>query len=74
MPQYFDVLVDPTKFNPLAGTEAHLHVLLLQLVGGLHMSHMDGSVNYFQNSGEIFEDVYERVQVLIDDENSTLLM
>jgi hypothetical protein len=68
------VTVDPTKFNPLAGTEAHLHVLLLQLIGGLHMSHIDGSVHYFKNSGENFEDVYERVQGLIDDENSTLLM
>ena len=74
MPQYFDVQVDPTKFNPLAGTEAHLHVELLHLVGGLHMSHINGSVHYFENSGEKFEDVYERVQDLIDDENTTVLM
>jgi len=74
MPKYFDVTVDPTRFNPLAGTEAHLHVELLHMVGGLHMSHINDSVHYFENSGEKFEDVYERVQNLIDDENTTVLM
>ena len=74
MPQYFNVTVDPTRFNPLAGTEAHPHVELLSLVGGLHMSHINGSVHYFENSGEKFEDVYERVQDLIDDENTTALI
>jgi len=74
MPQYFNVQVDPTKFNPLAGTEAHLHVELLQLVGGLHVPHMDGAVHYFKNSSEKFKDVYERVQDLIDDENTTALL
>ena len=73
MPGYFDVTVDPARFNPLAGTEAHLHVKLLQMVGGLHMSGMDGPVHYFENSGERFVDVYERVQGLINDEYATLL-
>lgn len=71
---YFDVLVDPAKFNPLAGQEAFVHVELLQLASGLHRSHMEGFVHYFENSGEKFEDVYERVQNLLDDENSTALM
>jgi len=74
MRNYFNVTVDPARFNPLAGTEAHLHVELLELAGGLHLSHMDGPVHYFQNSGEKFEDVYERVQNLLDDENTTTLM
>ena len=74
MRRYFNVQVDPAKFNPLAGTEAHLHVELLQLVGGLHLSHTDGPVHYFQNSGEKFNDVYERIQTFLDDENTTVLM
>jgi hypothetical protein len=49
-------------------------VELLHMVGGLHMSHMDGAVHYFEKSGERFEDVYGRVQDLIDDENTTALM
>ncbi|RJP66365.1 MAG: hypothetical protein C4532_16260 [Candidatus Abyssobacteria bacterium SURF_17] len=74
MRRYFDVFVDPAKFNPLAGQEAYVHVELLQLAGGLRRSHVDGIVHYFQNSGEKFEDVYERVQNIIDDENTTMLM
>ena len=73
MKGYFDVFVDPKKFNPLAGQEAFVHVELLQLAGGLHRSHTDGFTHYFENSGEKFEDVYERVQNLLDDENSTTL-
>jgi hypothetical protein len=74
MRSYFDVFVDPAKFNPLAGQEAFVHVELLQLAGGLHRSHVDGIVHYFRNSGERFEDVYARVQSIIDDENTTMLM
>ena len=73
MKGYFDVFVDPKKFNPLAGQEAFVHFELLQLAGGLHRSHTDGFTHYFENSGEKFEDVYERVQNLLDDENSTTL-
>jgi len=73
MKGYFDVFVDPAKFNPLAGQEAFVHVELLQMVGGLHRSHTDGFTHYFENSGEKFKDVYERVQNLLDDENSTAL-
>lgn len=74
MPRYFDVYVDPEKFNPLAGQEAFVHVELLQLAGGLHRSHVDGMVHYFQNSGEKFEDVYKRAMDIIDDENATMLL
>ncbi|MBI4831520.1 MAG: MBL fold metallo-hydrolase [Candidatus Lindowbacteria bacterium] len=74
MRRYFDVVVDPNKFNPLAGQEAFVHVELLQLAGGLHRSHVEGGVHYFQGSGEKFEDVYERIQNIIDDENTTILL
>lgn len=70
---YFDVFVDPEKFNPLAGQETFVHVELLELVGGLRRSHMDGFVHYFENSGEKFKDVYARVQELLNDENTTAL-
>lgn len=73
MPNYFDVLVDPAKFNPLAGHEALIHVELLQLASGLHTSRVDGPVHYFQNSGEAFADVYSRILNIIDDENTTIL-
>ncbi len=70
---YFDVFVDPKKFNPLAGQEAFVHFEMLEFVGGLRRSHTDGYVHYFENSGEKFEDVYARVQDFIDDENTTTL-
>jgi len=70
---YFDVFVDPAKFNPLAGQETFVHVEMLQFVGGLHGSHVDGCVHYFENSGEKFGDVYSRVQEFINDENTTAL-
>lgn len=74
MKNYFDVYVAPDRFNPLAGQEAFVHVEILQIAGGLERSHIDGVVHYFRNSGEKFEDVYKRVQEIIDDENSTMLM
>lgn len=74
MPRYFDVAVDRKKFNPLAGQEAFVHVELLQLAGGIRRSHVEGFVHYFVNSGELFDDVYNRVQEIIDDENSTALL
>ncbi len=73
MKGYFDVFVDPAKFNPLAGQEAFVHVELLHMVGGLQRSHIDGFVHYFESSGEKFEDVYGRVQELLNDENTTTL-
>ncbi|MDO8724339.1 MAG: MBL fold metallo-hydrolase [Syntrophales bacterium] len=74
MPKYFGVYVDPEKFNPLAAHEAMIHVELLQLAGGLRTSRVEGMVHYFQNSGETFADVYNRVRKIIDDENTTILL
>ncbi|MDI6777124.1 MAG: MBL fold metallo-hydrolase [Syntrophales bacterium] len=74
IPHYFDVPVDPAKFNPLAGQEAMVHVELLQLAGGLRTSRVDGTVHYFQNSGEAFADIYNRILNIIDDENTTVLL
>ncbi len=64
---YFDIFVDPKKFNPLAGREALLHLELLQLAGGIHRSHVKDGVHYFVNSGEPFEGVYGRVIDLVND-------
>ncbi|MDD5712110.1 MAG: hypothetical protein PHY31_05035, partial [Smithellaceae bacterium] len=74
MSRYFDVYVDPAKFNPLAGQEAAVHVELLQMVGAVTLSRVEGVVHYFQSSGEDFEIVYKRVEELIADESKTLLM
>ncbi len=74
MSNYFDVYVDPERFNPLAGQETYVHVELLQLAGALHLSHIDGIVHYFINSGENFEEVYRRAMDIIDDEKTTVLM
>jgi len=74
MPKYFDVFIDPQKFNPLAGQEAYVHVELLHLAGGLHLSHIDGIVHHFRNSGENFEEVYRRAMDIIDNEKTTLLL
>jgi len=64
---YFDVVVDPARFNPLAGTETLAHVELLSMAHGLFRSHIKGGVHYFQNSGEPFGDIYERVMELVKD-------
>jgi len=73
MPQYFDVFVDPDKFNPMAGNEAFIHIKLLEMANGLYRAYTDGAVHYFKNSGERFDDVYERVLKIIDDRTSTVL-
>jgi len=71
---YFDIYVDPTKFNPLAGREALAHIEILMMIGGLHRSHFKEGIHYFRNSGEPFEDVYQRVLELVQDRRiSTLL-
>ena len=74
MKGYFNVQVDPAKFNPLAGAEAHLHVELLQLAGGIHRSHIKDGVHFFKNSGEKFGAVYARARQMIDDQEATTLM
>jgi glyoxylase-like metal-dependent hydrolase (beta-lactamase superfamily II) len=71
---YFDIYVDPAKFNPLAGREALAHIEILMMVGGLHRSHFKDGIHYFRNSGEPFEGVYQRVLELVQDRRiSTLL-
>jgi len=61
MPKYFDTYVDPGKFNFLAGSEALVHMEMLAMVNGLSRSHIADSVHYFQNSGEPFDEVYNRI-------------
>jgi hypothetical protein len=74
MRRYFTVYVDPGKFNPLAGTEALLHMEILKMAGGLFRSHIKKGIHYFQNSGEPFEDVYGRVMELVGDRRATTIM
>ncbi len=74
MRRYFSVYVDPGKFNPLAGNEALLHVEILKMADGVFRSHIQKGVHYFQNSGEPFEDVYERVMKLVRDKMATTIM
>ncbi len=73
MPRYFDVFVDPKKFNPMAGNEAFIHMELLVMAEGLYRSKIDGSVHYFRNTREKFDDVYARVLDIIDNRESTVL-
>jgi hypothetical protein len=70
---FFDVYVHPKKFNPLAAQEALIHVELLEMVGGLHRSHIDGGVHYFSNCRESFHDVYQRIIDIVNDPNRTAL-
>jgi len=65
MPHYFDIPVNPYEFNPLAATEAMVHVKLLRQARGLHLSHTAKGVSYFQSSGEKFDQVYERAREII---------
>ena len=74
MKQYFDTYVDPDKFNFLAGTEALVHVELLNMVGGVQRSHIQDQVHYFQNSGEAFDAVYGRITEVISDKRTTTIM
>jgi glyoxylase-like metal-dependent hydrolase (beta-lactamase superfamily II) len=67
LPRYFDVRVDPRKFNPLAALEALAHMELLLGVDGLFREGIRGGIHYFQNSGEPFKDVYARIQGLVKD-------
>lgn len=74
MPDYFDTYVDSRKFNFLAGLEALVHLEMLNMAGGLHRTHIKDEVHYFQNSGEPFDRVYERVAALVEDKGSRALM
>lgn len=71
MPKYFDVFVDPELFNPMASTEALVHIEILKMAGAVDCSHMKEGVHYFQNSGKPFEEVYGRVLELVADRRVT---
>jgi glyoxylase-like metal-dependent hydrolase (beta-lactamase superfamily II) len=62
---YFDLYVAPDKFNLLAGTEALVHVELLSMVKGIVRDDIRDGVHYFVNSGEAFDEVYERVTHMV---------
>ncbi|MGO9566436.1 MAG: MBL fold metallo-hydrolase [Desulfomonilaceae bacterium] len=67
MSRYFDTFVDPDKFNLMAGTEALVHVEILNMVGGLNRSYIRDQVHFFQSSGEPFDHVYNRIMELVAD-------
>jgi len=73
MPRYFDIFVDPNKFNPMAGNEAFTHLRLLEMVQGIYRSGIDGVVHYFRNTGEDFDQVYGRIMEIVKDRRSTVL-
>jgi glyoxylase-like metal-dependent hydrolase (beta-lactamase superfamily II) len=67
MDGYFDTTVDPRKFNLLAGREVIVHLDLLETAGALTRTGRKGGVDYFRNTGEAFDSVYERIRELIAD-------
>jgi glyoxylase-like metal-dependent hydrolase (beta-lactamase superfamily II) len=70
LPHYFDILVNPQEFNPLAATEAMVHVKLLKQAGGVHLSHIARGVYYFQSTGESFDQIYERAMEIVNQPQS----
>jgi glyoxylase-like metal-dependent hydrolase (beta-lactamase superfamily II) len=74
MDGYFDAYVDPAKFNLMAGTEALVHVELLNMIGALRRTDIRAAVHYFRNTGEPFEKVYGRVIDLVKDTKSCTIM
>ncbi len=65
MDGYFDVYLNPLKFNPLAGTEVLVHIEILKMVEAVCRVDIKNSVHYFQNSSEPFEEVYGRILELV---------
>ena len=74
MSRYFDTFVDPDKFNLMAGTEALVHVEILNMVGGLNRCYIRDQVHYFQSSGEPFDNVYNRIMELVADKKVKTIM
>jgi len=74
MRHYFDTYVDPEKFNFLAGREALFHMELLAMAEGLFRTEIRGGIHYFKNSGEPFDDVYDRISDLVKDTKTTGLI
>ena len=71
MKSYFDVYIDPAKFNYLAGQEALVHMELLAMAHGLKRVDIKDQTSYYQNSGEPFEDVYVRAMEIVSNPAST---
>ena len=67
MKGYFDVFVDPVKFNPMAANEALVHINLLRQGGGLEVAEIKDGVYYFEDTGRSFEDVYGRIREIVND-------
>jgi glyoxylase-like metal-dependent hydrolase (beta-lactamase superfamily II) len=74
MPGYFDSYVDPCKFNFLAGLEALVHMELLNMVDGLTRTDIKNGVHYFKKTEERFEDIYGRIDDLVQSENPVAIM
>ena len=72
-PRYFDIHVDPTRFNPLAAQEAFVHLELLQMASAVRTDRVQDGVHYLVGSGESFPAVYRRVREIVDDEEGTAL-
>ena len=67
MKGYFDVYVDPEKFNPMAGNEALVHMELMQLAGGLERIEIKDGVHYYLSSPEPFHRIYGRIMDIVND-------
>jgi hypothetical protein len=46
---------------------------LLEMANGLFRKSITGDIHYFQNTGEKFDHVYNRVLEIIEDRRSTVL-
>lgn len=71
---YFDIFVDPKQFNPLAAFEALAHLELLKMAEGVSRIEIKNGVHYYRNSGERFEDVYNRVLGLVRDKSINTIL
>ncbi len=74
IPGYFDVTLDPKRYNPLAGREVIAHLELLQMVDGIHRASIQNGIHYFRNSAEPFEIVYKRIVELVQDDRTMMIM
>lgn len=71
---YFDIHVDTASFNPIASMEVLAHIDILKMTEGLFRFHMEEGICYYQNSGEPFDDVYDRVMRLVRDRSEVVLL
>ena len=64
---YFDIVVDPEKFNFLAGHEAMAHLRLLEAVKAVEVTEVREGCLYFRSAEEDFGTVRDRIEKLIGD-------